>query len=85
MIPKKNLTESVLARAELYRRGLMFGSVPAFGTPDPMLPPGPDVSTPVTAQGAPQGDAPPAKPGVTNELVAGAVDNKTPLQSIVTP
>jgi hypothetical protein len=86
MIPKKNLAESILARAELFRSGLMFGGVPSLSGPDLQLPAPPDLGGQAApAPGMQQQPAPPADPSVTNELVAGSVDNKTPLQTMLTP
>ena len=85
MIPKKNLAESVLARAELFRSGLMFGGVPSLSGPSLDLPAPPDASAAAAPAAQPGEVTPPANPAVTNELVAGAVDNKSPLQTMLTP
>jgi len=87
--PKKNLAESILARAELYRRGMLFDGMPSL-TPDlempaPPMDPAAAVAQP-PAPGAEQTEgAAPANPGLANQLVAGAVSGQTPLQSIVAP
>ena len=85
MIPKKNLAESVLARAELFRSGLMFGGVPSLSGPSLELPAPPDAGAVAAPTAQPGEVTPPADPAVTNGLVAGAVDNKTPIQTILTP
>lgn len=85
---KKNLAESVLARAELYRRGLLFDGVPQFSSPELEMPapPGSDpAALPATASAAPGEPAAMAAPGATDELVAGAVTGTAPLQTLVTP
>jgi hypothetical protein len=79
--PKKSMTESVLARAELYRRGLMFEGVPALGVQAPLMP---ALEQPQAAAPAP-GQAAPAQPGVTDALVAGAVAGKQPLETLLAP
>lgn len=85
--PKKNLAESILARAELYRRGMMFDGVPSFATAELELPAAaaPDAGAQLPAESDPvngQQAAGPA-PGATAPLVAGAVDGKSPLQSML--
>lgn len=85
-MPKKNLAESVLARAEAFRRGLLFDGMPSFGGPDLQLPPAPSGAT----VGAPPpegagGALPAAAPGATDELVAGAVQGNSPLETMVQP
>lgn len=89
--PKKNLTESILARAELFRRGLLFDGVPTT-QPDLQLPQMPAVNAAATdAQPAGQAgaagvsEAPPADPAMTNELVSGAVGGQSPIQTILAP
>ncbi len=83
--PKKNMAESILARAELFRRGMLFEGVPSFSTADLELPAGPAAAAP----GAPPMPAtdsqalPAAVPGATDPMVAGAVDNKSTLQTLV--
>jgi len=86
--PKKNMAESVLARAELYRRGLMFDGVPQFSDATLQLPPGPDAAAPAASPGTPAdglGGAPAAAPGAADALVAGAVAGQSPLETVVTP
>jgi hypothetical protein len=81
--PKKSMTESVLARAELYRRGLMFEGVPALGVQAPLMP---ALEAPQGAPApAPGQQAAPAQPGVTDALVAGAVAGKQPLETLLQP
>lgn len=87
--PKKNLAESILARAELFRRGMLFDGVPTM-TPDLQLPAAPGVTpavsgSPEALPGPPGAAAPPQDPALTNQMVAGAVSGQTPLQSIVAP
>lgn len=85
--PKKNLAESILARAELYRRGMLFDGMPSI-TPGLEMPAQPMDPTAVVAQPpAPGGEqvAPPANPMLSDQLVAGAVSGQSPLQSIVAP
>lgn len=81
--PKKNLAESVLARAELYRRNMLFDGVPAFSA-DLQLPAAPAADAGIAPPDGGQG-APAPAPGATDELVAGAVEGATPLQTLVTP
>ncbi len=81
---RKNMAESILARAELFRRGMLFEGVPSFSTADLELPAGPAAAAPGETP-APAGDsqALPAVPGATDALVAGSVDGKSALQTMV--
>lgn len=83
--PRKNLTESVLARAELYRRGMMFEGVPSL-TPELEMPaqPGAALAAPAAAPGAAAAPAV-AAPGATDELVAGAMSGAAPLETLLQP
>lgn len=87
--PKKNLAESILARAELYQRGLMFEGVPSLASAQLEMPQQPALPSPVGAPAADSagqpGAAAPPVPGATDALVAGAVDGQTPLQTILAP
>lgn len=79
--PKPNMTESVLARAELFRRGMMFAGVPQMSTTEletPALPEMPGAADPGAAD--PAAPAAPVDPGTTDELVAGALKNESPLE-----
>lgn len=86
--PRPNLAESVLARAELFRRGALFDGVPKFGEPLE-LPPAAAAGLPGTAPAAPAGpsQSPEAAPvpGATDELVAGAVTGTPPLETLLQP
>lgn len=87
--PRPNLAESVLARAELYRRGLMFDGVPSY-QPEMQLPAAAAVGAPgaaATSQPAAPSQSQPAVavPGATDALVAGAVEGKAPLETILEP
>lgn len=86
--PKPNMTESILARAELFRRGLMFDGVPQMASTELELPP-PDAGSispapsqegvvPASGAAVPAGDA-----GTTDEIVAGAIKHDSPLETIV--
>lgn len=87
--PKPNMTESVLARAELYRRGMMFDGVPQMSTTELELPaagiPGEAATPPAT--GTDPAAQPPAVPAgtpeTTDELVAGAIKQESPLETMV--
>ncbi len=85
--PKPNMTESVLARAELFRRGVLFNGVPQMATTELEVPaqPGADPATAVAPPpGATDPAAPPAGgPGTTDELVAGAIMHDSPLETLV--
>jgi hypothetical protein len=88
------MTESVLARAELFRRGMMFDGVPQMSSTELELPAG-------TAEAAPGGEGaampgadpaadsqalpavPAGTPETTDELVAGAVKHESPLETMV--
>lgn len=87
--PKKNLTESILARAELFRRNMLFDGVPTT-QPDLQMPAAPVANAvPTDAQpaGAAEaaGAAAPANPMVTDALVSGAVEGQSPIQTILAP
>lgn len=88
--PRKNLAESVLARAELYRRGMMFDGVPKF-QPELEMPASPvadadaGAPSPEGAQPAAGGAAPPPVPGAAEALTAGAVSGNTPLETLLQP
>jgi hypothetical protein len=83
--PRKNLAESVLARAELFRRGMMFGGVPSFAN-DMEMPAPPAVASPEASPGAADpSQAGPAVPGAGEALADGAVNNQSPLQTLMTP
>lgn len=83
--PKKNLTESVLARAELFRRGLMFDGVPQFSTPDLQMPAPPAADATAAAAPPAAGPAVAPAPGVVDELTAGAVAGNSPLETLLQP
>jgi hypothetical protein len=80
--PKKNMAESILARAELFRRGMLFEGVPSFSTADLELPAGPAAAAP-GADPAADSQALPAVPGATSPLVAGAAEGKPALQTML--
>lgn len=86
--PKVNLSESVLARAELFRRGMLFEGVPSFDQPlqMPAPPAGTDsgASSPGVAGPSPAG-APAPVPGAADALTAGAVKGDTPLETLLAP
>ncbi len=83
--PRKNLTESVLARAEAYRAGMLFDGVPKFSTPPVQMPAAPAAAdaaaTDPQAGTAPAAGAPGAMPAPGGE----AVVNKSALQSLAVP
>jgi hypothetical protein len=86
--PKPNMTESVLARAELYRRGMMFAGVPQMSSTELELPaagiPGDAAAVPGAADpAAPLPAVPAGTPETTDELVAGAIKHESPLETIV--
>lgn len=89
--PKPNMTESVLARAELYRRGMMFEGVPQMSTTELELPAGTAGAAPgdAAAAAAPAAESqalpavPAGTPETTDELVAGAVKQESPLETMV--
>lgn len=87
--PKPNMTESILARAELFRRGMLFDGVPQMATTELEMPaagiPG-EAATPAatgTDPAAPLSAVPAGTPETTDELVAGAVKHDTPLETLV--
>lgn len=91
--PKPNMAESVLARAELFRRGMMFDGVPQMSSTELELPaeaagavPGAEGATMPEGAAATAG-APPAVPAggpaTTDELVAGAIKKDSPLETLV--
>jgi hypothetical protein len=86
--PRKNLAESVLARAELYRRGMLFDGVPEFTSPalEMPVPPGAaPAALPATASAAQGEPAAPAVPGAADALTAGAVAGQSPLETMLQP
>lgn len=89
--PRKNLAESVLARAELFRRGMMFDGVPQFTSPtlEMPAPPGADpAALPATASaapGEPAAEPGAAVPGAADALTAGAVAGQSPLETMLQP
>ncbi len=87
--PKPNMTESILARAELFRRGMMFDGVPQMATTELEVPPTPaagaispapsqEGAVPATGAAVPAGT-----PETTDELVAGAIKHDSPLETMV--
>jgi hypothetical protein len=89
--PRKNLTESVLARAEAYRAGMLFDGVPKFSTPPMQMPAAPAAAdaaaTDPQAGTAPAAGAPGAEmPAPGGEAVVnGAIEGKSALQSLAVP
>jgi hypothetical protein len=88
--PKKNMAESILARAELFRRGMLFEGVPSFSTADLELPAAPAAEmpgAPAPAAAGPgqeqSGALPAAIPGATDALVAGSVEGNTALETVL--
>ncbi len=87
--PRKNLAESVLARAELYRRGMLFDGVPQFTSPALEMP-APPATTEPGAPPAPgsattEGAGAPAVPGAADALTAGALAGQSPLETLLQP
>lgn len=87
--PRPNLAESVLARAELYRRGLLFEGVPKFGEslelPAAAAAGSPASPAPGIAAEPSQSSPAAPVPGATDPLVAGAVEGKPPLETMLDP
>jgi hypothetical protein len=86
--PRKNLAESVLARAELFRRGMMFDGVPQFTSQPLEMPPPPAADESMAlpgSSGAEGGGIPAAVPGAADALTAGAVGGKPALETLLTP
>jgi len=80
--PKPNMTESILARAELFRRNMLFDGVPQMATTELELPAA-DAALPAAPPTAEPGAVPAGGPGTTDELVAGAIKHDTPLETLV--
>jgi hypothetical protein len=83
--PRKNLAESVLARAELFRRGMLFDGVPQFTAQPLEMPAAPAVEAPASPGAADPSQALPAVPGAADALTAGAVTGKPALETLLTP
>lgn len=85
--PKPNMTESILARAELFRRGMLFDGVPQMQTAELEMPSAegaPGAAIPGASAGTPAPGAVPAgTPETTDELVAGAIKHESPLETLV--
>lgn len=85
--PRPKMVQSVLANAELYRRGMLFEGVPSQ-EPELELPPqagaeGNPVQNGSPAIAQPAAAVPAGDDQTTDQLVAGAVENKSPLETMV--
>jgi hypothetical protein len=83
--PRPNMTESILARAELFKRGMLFDGVPQMSTTEleiPAVEGAPGAALP-GAEPAPTDAVPAGAPGTTDELVAGAIKHDSPLEVLV--
>lgn len=83
--PRRNLADSVLARAELFRRGMLFDGVPKYSEPAALpAAPGGEAAAPPTAGPAPGAAAPPVE-GATDSMVAGAAKGQPLLNTMLDP
>ncbi len=85
--PRKNMTESILARAEAYRLGVLFDGVPKFTQPglEMPAPPAADAGTPPAGTASADG-ADSAQPAPNGQpVVDGVIEGRSPLESLAVP